>query len=123
VRQLCASDKSNHVDFLRMSVDFHGLAEEVLRLAERSSRPQHAPQKRATSGDPLSVSGGERFEPSIRLSTDDGFRGRFEPGDLQGLLVVVRQNVRQPARRQPIAPSIPQQVRSGAVRWMRRFRL
>jgi len=34
--------------------------------------------------NPLGRAEGEGFEPSIRLTTDNGFRDRYELADLQG---------------------------------------
>jgi hypothetical protein len=75
VRQLFASEHLG-LALLWTPVDFSG-------RMQRSGKPRH---ERVWAGDSAQThleSGGGGIRTSIRLTTDNGFRDRYESGDLQ----------------------------------------
>jgi hypothetical protein len=72
----CAPVRGETSGLLKTPMDFHGLSAAV-------PKPRTAPLARAPLTGTAWKAEGEGFEPSIRLTTDNGFRDRYELADLQ----------------------------------------
>jgi hypothetical protein len=79
VRQSCASEDRNQWT----PADVRG-PPWTQRCGPKDRRHPH--RSGSPTQEPLDQAEGEGFEPSIRLTTDNGFRDRFEYAGLQGFL-------------------------------------